>query len=183
MSTLIALKDNKTKKLYMGCESQTTAGNQKTYSNMSKMFRKKTHAGDIVIGISGRCSFHQIIQHDLDYNVAHSDNISYIRNLASQIREISEKLKLKSKEKGTVLIIFNNGIYTLEKDYYVADLNDFYAIGSGGRFALGAMSALTKTKRTNKLSPEEMIKISIESACDHDCYSSGDLEIETLKIK
>ena len=78
------------------------------------------------------------------------------------------------------MVIANaTGIYGLYSYREIFEFNEFWGIGSGRSFALGAMHAVwckTKTAR-------EIATIGLNAGCEFDKNSGGPVEVFTLKLK
>lgn len=78
-----------------------------------------------------------------------------------------------------MLIANASGIYGLYSYREVFEFNEFWGIGSGRGFALGAMHATwgrTKTAR-------ELATIGVQAGCEFDKNSAEPIEVFTVKLK
>ncbi|WP_309684687.1 MFS transporter [Polaromonas sp.] len=79
----------------------------------------------------------------------------------------------------TVVIANASGIYGLYSYREVFEFNEFWGIGSGRSFALGAMYATWDKAKTAR----EVAVAGMSAGCEFDKNSAGPLEIFTLKLK
>lgn len=76
----------------------------------------------------------------------------------------------------TLLIANSSGIFGVESNRYVIDYSKFWANGSGGNFALGAMEQAYDTH-----SASEIARIGIEAACEFDKYCELPMNLYNIK--
>ncbi len=76
----------------------------------------------------------------------------------------------------TLLIANSSGIFGVSSDRYIADYSKFWANGSGGNFALGAMEQAYDTH-----SASEIAKIGIEAACEFDKHCELPMNLHLIK--
>ena len=79
----------------------------------------------------------------------------------------------------TMLIANASGIYGVYSYREVFEFKEFWSIGSGRSFALGAMHAAYGKARTAR----EVAKAGIDAACEFDRISAGPVDVFTLKLK
>jgi ATP-dependent protease HslVU (ClpYQ) peptidase subunit len=75
-----------------------------------------------------------------------------------------------------LLIANSSGIFGVEPDRYVIEYSRFWANGSGGNFALGAMEQAYENH-----SASEIARIGIEAACTFDKHCDLPMHLHTLK--
>jgi ATP-dependent protease HslVU (ClpYQ) peptidase subunit len=90
----------------------------------------------------------------------------------------------EDKEAGfDALVLVNGTIYQTETTYgWMRDDKGLYAIGSGGRTALGVVAALTANECTMKVA-EEIAEKAIKISSDYNIYVGGDVQITTQRRK
>jgi ATP-dependent protease HslVU (ClpYQ) peptidase subunit len=71
------------------------------------------------------------------------------------------------------------GIYGLYSYREVFEFKEFWGIGSGRAFALGAMYAAWDKSRTAR----EIASLGVHAGCEFDKNSAGPVEVYTLKLK
>ena len=79
-----------------------------------------------------------------------------------------------------LLIANSSGIYEIGHDRHIGELTKFWAIGSGGSFALGAMHYAYDKK---KYSAEDIARIGVESACEFDKSCALPMDLQVIKLK
>ena len=79
----------------------------------------------------------------------------------------------------TVVIANASGIYGLYSYREVFEFNEFWGIGSGRSFALGAMHASWDKAKTAR----EVALAGLNAGCEFDKNSAGPIEVFTLKLK
>ena len=73
----------------------------------------------------------------------------------------------------------HSGIYGVYSYREVFEFKEFWSIGSGRSFALGAMHAAYGKARNAR----EVAKAGIDAACEFDRNSAGPVDVFTLKLK
>ena len=79
----------------------------------------------------------------------------------------------------TVIIANASGIYGLYSYREIFEFNEFWGIGSGRSFALGAMHACWDKAKTAR----EVALAGMHAGCEFDKNSGGPIEVFTLKLK
>ena len=79
----------------------------------------------------------------------------------------------------TVLIANASGIYGLYSYREIFEFKEFWGIGTGRGFALGAMHAAWSTSKTAK----EVAMAGINAGCEFDKNSGGPVDIYSVKLK
>ena len=79
----------------------------------------------------------------------------------------------------TVVIANASGIYGLYSYREVFEFNEFWGIGSGRSFALGAMHALWSKAKTAR----EVAMAGLNAGCEFDKNSGAPIDVFTLKLK
>jgi ATP-dependent HslUV protease, peptidase subunit HslV len=79
----------------------------------------------------------------------------------------------------SVVVANATGIYGLYSYREVFEFNEFWGIGSGRSFALGAMHAVWGTAKTAR----EVALVGMNAGCEFDKNSGGPIEVFTLKSK
>lgn len=90
----------------------------------------------------------------------------------------------EDKEAGfDALVLVNGIIYQTETTYgWMRDDKGLYAIGSGGRTALGVMAGLNANEGSMKIA-EEIATKAIKISSDYNIYVGGDVQITTQRRK
>jgi ATP-dependent protease HslVU (ClpYQ) peptidase subunit len=79
----------------------------------------------------------------------------------------------------SILIANANGIFGVESYREVFEFERFWAIGSGRRFALGAMHAVYERAR----SAREVAEAGVRAGCEFDTSSAAPVRLHTIKRK
>ena len=102
--------------------------------------------------------------------------------------KLKERFFLNTKEQDSdpyessqfsILIANVNGIFGVESYREVFEFERFWAIGSGRRFALGAMHAAYAGAR----SARDVAQAGVQAGCEFDTSSSGPVRLHTFKLK
>lgn len=104
-----------------------------------------------------------------------------VRQLIPKMTKYLKQNNAIDLDKGTALLdseflIASHGhIFLIDGGFGVTPVNDLFISGSGGKLALGALSALQTTNKKIKwdTAHDQLSKIAIEQACKFDFYSSG----------
>ncbi len=79
----------------------------------------------------------------------------------------------------SILIANVNGIFGVESYREVFEFERFWAIGSGRRFALGAMHAAWGKAKTAR----DVAEAGVAAGCEFDTSSAGPVRVHTFKLK
>ncbi len=79
----------------------------------------------------------------------------------------------------SILIVNHSGLFGVESYREVFEFERFWAIGSGRRFALGAMHALYSRAKT----ASEVAEAGVLAGCEFDTSSAAPVRLQTLKLK
>jgi ATP-dependent HslUV protease, peptidase subunit HslV len=79
----------------------------------------------------------------------------------------------------SILLANVHGIFAVESYREVFEFERFWAIGSGRRFALGAMHAVYAKART----ADEVAQAGVLAGCEFDTCSAGPVRVQTYKLK
>jgi ATP-dependent HslUV protease, peptidase subunit HslV len=79
----------------------------------------------------------------------------------------------------SVLVANSAGIFGLYSYREVFEFKEFWGIGSGRGFALGAMNAVFKKSKTAR----EVAMAGVEAGCEFDKNSAGPINVFTMKLK
>jgi hypothetical protein len=102
-----------------------------------------------------------------------------IKNLVSKIANALVTHKAIDYDKGTAiqdaefLVATHGRVWLLDEGFGITPINDYFVSGSGGKIALGALSALKTTEEDWNDNHHLYAKRAIESAIEFDIYSSG----------
>lgn len=77
------------------------------------------------------------------------------------------------------LIVSSRGIFSVACDMSVTKFEQYYAIGSGAPYALGALHALYDARKD----PEAPARAAVRAASDLDIYCGGDIDLEQVRTR
>lgn len=79
-----------------------------------------------------------------------------------------------AESNSTVLVAVNGVIYVIDGDYgWVSEQTGFYAIGTGGVFALGSMHSLIGKRNLNKLQARQIALKALAAAAKYDPFTGA----------
>ena len=79
----------------------------------------------------------------------------------------------------TIVIANAHGIFGVESYREVFEFERFWAVGSGRRFALGAMFAVYDRAKTAR----EIASAGVAAGCEFDTSSAGPIRLQSVKLK
>lgn len=161
MTCIVALSHNN--KVYMGGDSAAADENSSLVSARKepKVFIRNGY----LMGYSGSFRFGKIIEHSFSPPKLNNNNIDKFLNteFVDALREACESNKLdpgSEEDSSEMLIGISGRVFEFCNDWHFGeDINNFNAIGSGTKVALGS---LYSTRRMR--SPNARIKLALESA-------------------
>ena len=193
MTTIAVVK--KAGQVAIAADTLVTFGDtrlSRRYEANSKLFRVDTQAGPSWLGMAGTVAHFPVVRKALNAlppeqrllcsKDAVFDTFTRLHPL------LKENFFLQTKEEEhdpyessqfTVLIANASGIFGVYSYREVFEFEEFWAIGSGRAFALGAMHAAWPRAR----SAREVAVAALESACEFDKNSAAPVELQTLKLK
>ena len=80
------------------------------------------------------------------------------------------------------LVVNPHGIFAVDYVCGVMPVEHYWAEGSGTDYALGALGAVTLAM-TKPMSAEDLARIGVLAAAQHDIYTSKDLDVESVEIQ
>ncbi len=182
--TIIAVGYNKKKEIVFGSDRQATIGSDVTLLSQPKTIKK----GEIVIGICGYVLLLKVLRynftipkHEKDLTNDEYINTIFVEKLRKCFKDNNVSTVKDNKEdtKSGILVAYRGQIYEISCDFSVIKLSkDYYAIGSGRRFAIGALDSYMKI---NRAIDTQGIKIAVASAIKNDIYCSGKIDIMNCK--
>ncbi len=156
MTCIIGLTEGET--VYVGADSASVdSGNLITRpTKVRKVFKR----GPFLIGYTTSFRMGQLLEHWLE--VPEQD--SHQSSQAYMVKEFAESIRTLFKEKGfakiqnnterggSFLVGYKGSLYTINSDFQVAEMADgFDSVGCGSKFALGAMSALSGLRASQRI--------------------------------
>jgi ATP-dependent protease HslVU (ClpYQ) peptidase subunit len=169
MTCIVALKAED--RVYMGADTCVSKGDEIRSIFGVKIFKK----GKFLFGCSGDVAETQVIQNDLDIYSSDFEKKSIFKYITKSLRnKIKDVLKendclMESASKKTymsmdMLIGYKNRLFLVDDEFAFMEIteNEYDVVGSGRKYALGAMEALLHSKECLGYGYEELILKSLE---------------------
>ena len=189
MSTVVVARKGAT--LAIASDSLVTFGETRLppgYEANDKLFR----VADSIIGAVGSTAHMPVLRQALASLPPEELQLHSRDGLFDTFIRLHPKLKdrffLNTKEHDSdpyessqfsILIANVHGIFGVESYREVFEFERFWAIGSGRRFALGAMHAAWGKAKTAR----EVVEAGVAAGCEFDTSSAGPLRVHTFKLK
>ena len=188
MTTILAVRKNGI--VAIAADTLTTFGNTRLASTMDSSHDKILHIGDSHVGICGSAAHHLVLENLLG-------KLPEVKlNSKSEIFETFRKLHPVLKEECflnpkedeedpyessqiTALIINPSGLYGIYSMREVFEYTQYWAIGSGHEFALGAM--LDAYSRLDNA--VDIAKVGVEAGIAFDKNSAAPVTLYTVELK
>jgi len=189
MSTVTAaIKDGY---ICIACESQTTYGHSKLPGAYLHDGTKLYTWGSSIIGMVGSVSMTMVMQ-DIIKKSKKEPNFSTPYHIFNFFKTLHPKLKkdyfLQAKEddddpvetsRFSLLIANKHGLFGVDPMREVSHYNKFWAIGSGTRFALGAMLPIYDL---DNFDATKIAEAGVNAGVTFDIYSGGEITSKTIKM-
>ena len=191
MSVVVVVK--KGKEIVIASDTLTSQGSRACSSKYKKNSKKFLKYKGTYIGSVGMAMSKIMLKHALK-NQEHTIDFNGFDNVYSSMLELHKLLKEKyflvptskkfeqtvEETKLSLLLANKSGIYKVSSDRHIAELTSFWAIGSGGNYALGAMH---HAYNKEEYSAEDVARIGIEAACEFDKSCALPMDLEKVKLK
>ena len=188
MSTIVVVRKNG--KAVIAADTLTTCGNTKESANYVVNHEKIIEYKGNYFGVSGSASLQLAVQSFLlETKKRFSlEKVNDIYKFGLTIHnELKEKHFLRADDdedfetfRGDILIANKFGIFGLSSYRYVQEYSKFYANGSGGEYALGAMFAVYNDEEKTA---ENIAKIGVQAGTEFDDGSAAPIHSYTVKLK
>ena len=193
MTTLVVVK--KAGQVAMAADTLVTFGDTRLshrFEVNSKIFKVDTPAGTSYVGMAGTVAHFPVLRKAMAalpkelLKLATKDEV--FDTFVKLHPLLKETFFLQTKEDDndpyessqfTVVIANASGIYGLYSYREVFEFNEFWGIGSGRSFALGAMHASWDKAKTAR----EVALAGMNAGCEFDKNSGGPIDVFTLKLK
>jgi len=169
--SVVAVKKYKNR-IVLGCDSQisTNGGNKLLVDDKNIEFCKIIKTNGLIIGLVG-------IPTDMSYMrmyaKTHKPKSTREEDMLEWFVEYVEWCRKKDKDyspsKSRFIAIYRKEVYMIDGDFEIRKIKDYYAMGSGGFLALGALFY------------DKTIKQAIRVAKEFDLYCGGETKIITRK--
>ena len=166
MTCIVVLKDEVTKRTYMGGDS---AGVDASHDLRNYIQPKVFHNGEFLMGYTTSFRMGQILEHSFTppkikrgtelYRYMVKDFIETVRE-ALQQGGFARSTEEGEEEGGTFLVAVRDRVFSIQDDFQVAEyFEGFSAVGCGGSFALGALMRMED--ELNGMSSEDRVRASL----------------------
>ena len=193
MTTLVVVK--KAGQVVMAADTLVTFGDTalpQRYEANSKIFKVDTPAGISYVGMAGTVAHFPALRKAMaglpkaDLKLSSKDEV--YDTFLKLHPLLKENFFLQTKEDDndpyesmqfTVVIANSSGIYGLYSYREIFEFKEFWGIGSGRSFALGAMHAAWGKAKTAK----EVALAGMNAGCEFDKNSGGPIDVYSVKLK
>ena len=193
MTTLVVVK--KAGQVAIAADTLVTFGDTSLshrYEANSKIFKVDTPAGMSYVGMAGTVAHFPVLRKAMAALPKDQLKLGSREEVFDTFVKLHPILKetffLQPKEDDndpyessqfTVIIANASGIYGLYSYREIFEFKEFWGIGSGRSFALGAMHACWDKAKTAR----EVAMAGMNAGCEFDKNSGGPIEVFTLKLK
>ena len=190
MSTISVVKKDGV--IAIASESLTSFGSVKLDGDFAANSRKIIQWGDSYVGMVGSVAMHMVFE-DLISTSKKAPKFDSVEKVFSYFNKLHDKLKKKyhinpeedkddpvESSQYEIVICNQYGIFGVHSLREVYDLQKFWAYGSGGEFALGAMNALYYERGK---SARQIAIAGVEAGVQFDNGSGGEVVVHTVKLK
>ena len=193
MTTVVVVR--KAGQVAIGADTLVTFGDTRLahrFEDNSKIFQVETDSGTSYIGMAGTVAHFPVLRKAMGsmprelLKLASKDEV--FDTFTKLHPYLKENFFLQTKEEDSdpyessqfsVVIANATGIYGLYSYREVFEFKEFWGIGSGRSFALGAMNAMYGKAK----SAREIAEAGIVAGCEFDRNSAGPSDLYTVKIK
>ena len=193
MTTVVVVKKNG--QVAIAADTLVTFGDTRLSNRFeanSKLFKVDTTAGPSYVGIAGTVAHFPVLRKAMlalpkkELLLGSKDEV--FDTFTKLHPMLKETFFLQTKEDDndpyessqfSVVVANATGIYGLYSYREVFEFNEFWGIGSGRSFALGAMYVAWDKAKTAR----EIASIGVQAGCEFDKSSGGPIEVFTLKLK
>ena len=193
MTTLVVVR--KAGQVVMAADTLVTFGDTSLshrFESNSKIFKVDTPAGMSYVGMAGTVAHFPALRKAMAALPKEQLKLGSRDEVFDTFIKLHPMLKetffLQTKEDDndpyessqfTVLVANASGIYGLYSYREIFEFKEFWGIGSGRSFALGAMHACWDKAKTAR----EVALAGMNAGCEFDKNSGGPIEVVTLKLK
>ena len=193
MTTLVVVK--KAGQVAIAADTLVTFGDTRLTNRFeanSKIFKVETPSGVSYVGMAGTVAHFPALRKAMAALPVEQLKLSSRDDVFDTFIKLHPLLKdsffLQTKEDDndpyessqfTVVIANASGIYGLYSYREIFEFQEFWGIGSGRSFALGAMHACWNKAKTAR----EVAVTGLSAGCEFDKNSAGPIELFTIKLK
>lgn len=185
MTAIVALKDEKSKCIYLGADSLASNGMQSSRVSDPKIFKN----GEFIIAYAGSFRSGQVLAYKFKPPAIPKDNnklfsymvnefVEALRETLSKTGRIRKEMEQENASPLEFLVAIRGRLFSVQDDFSVLEPMDGYAAaGSGESFCIGSLYS------TKGMPAEKRIKLALEAAAHHDPNVSEPFVIKKVKIK
>ena len=193
MTTVVVVK--KAGQVAIAADTLVTFGDTRLphrFEDNTKIFKVDTDAGPSYVGMAGTVAHFPVLRRAMNAMPHETLRLGSKDEVFDTFTKLHPYLKenffLQTKEEETdpyessqfsVVIANATGIYGLYSYREVFEFKEFWGIGSGRSFALGAMHAIYAKARTAR----EIAQAGIVAGCEFDRNSAMPADVFTIKMK
>lgn len=193
MTTVVAVR--KAGQIAIAADTLVTFGDTRLahrFEDNTKIFRVDTDTGPSYIGMAGTVAHFPVLRKALatmPREIMQLDSKEEVFDTFTKLHPyLKDNFFLQTKEEDSdpyessqfsVMIANASGIYGLYSYREVFEFKEFWGIGSGRSFALGAMHASYPKARSAK----EVAEAGMAAGCEFDRNSAGPWDVFTVKTK
>lgn len=193
MTTVVAVR--KAGQIAIAADTLVTFGDTRLahrFEDNTKIFRVETDSGPSYIGMAGTVAHFPVLRKALatmPREIMQLDSKDEVFDTFTKLHPyLKDNFFLQTKEEDSdpyessqfsVMIANASGIYGLYSYREVFEFKEFWGIGSGRSFALGAMHAAYSRAKSAK----EVAEAGIAAGCEFDRNSAGPWDVFTVKTK
>ncbi|MDH3348695.1 MAG: hypothetical protein OEM02_11440 [Desulfobulbaceae bacterium] len=177
-------------RICIAADTLANRGSMKIGAERIKDHQKIYKLDDSYMGMVGWSAIVQIVEHVINTDpglLNFSNRMAIFNTLLSLQTVFKEKYFIDPRENEdqpvesnhiSALIVNKNGIFEVDSYREVHEINDFWAIGSGSSYALGAMRALYNLDVT----AEEIVGEAVKAAAEFDDGCGLPMTIHTVNL-
>jgi len=193
MTTVVVVK--KAGQIAIAADTLVTFGDTRLanrFEDNTKIFKVETDGGPSFIGMAGTVAHFPVLRKaigSMPRELLKLGNKDEVFDTFTKLHPyLKENFFLQTKEEDSdpyessqfsVVIANATGIYGLYSYREVFEFKEFWGIGSGRSFALGAMYALYGKAKTAR----EVAEVGIAAGCEFDRNSAAPADVFTVKMK
>ena len=193
MTTVVVVR--KAGQIAIAADTLVTFGDTRLahrFEDNTKIFRVDTDTGVSYIGMAGTVAHFPVLRKalgDMPREILRLNSKVEVFDTFTKLHPyLKDNFFLQTKEEDTdpyessqfsVVIANATGIYGLYSYREVFEFKEFWGIGSGRSFALGAMHAVYAKARTAR----EVAEVGLAAGCEFDRNSAGPWDVHTVKVK
>lgn len=188
MSIVVAVK--KDKRICIAADTQANRGSMKISAERIKDHQKIYKLGDSYLGLVGWSAIVQIMEHIIHTNpgsLDFSSRMAIYDTLLSLHSVFKEKYFMETRENEdqpvesnhiSAIIVNKGGMFEVDSYREVHEISEYWAIGSGSSYALGAMRALYNLSG----GAEEIAGEGVKAAAEFDDGCGLPMTLHTVRL-